>query len=447
MHNCGLGKSLTCISAANLLNANRILVVTRSMGKDVYARDCKKINENRPIAILSGIGTDSKATRYQLNRYNKYLTSYYSNCLSYREIPSDFWMLVCPWEILHAHVEKLLSISFDVIIFDEHHMGKGRTAKRTDAAIALSKKATVKWSVSATPVRDRLRDLWAQWRCVDFYGADSSWKWVHRYCSAKEGRYGGLDTTGESNIEELKERLSHLMEIKTRQEILHLLPGKMRNVIRIDTKGKVDTRTYEYGLKGIESAIAAAANLKRDEVVDRCVEGLMGREKIILTGNRRAWVPKIYQKIVDALPNSIKGLAWIRWATGESSVTDRQQLAREYMAQKEMSLLIATSDAIGESIDLHDTDRMIVAALPYSPGALNQLEGRVSRLGGSRPVTIDFLVAEGTIDEQIEDVLLNKLASIEAVGIGSGEVKMGAINEDEVMENLNKWLQENQGQN
>ena len=443
---CGLGKSAVALNAIELIGAQKILIITRSMGKDVYARDLKKIlGKEKPVQILMGLGNESKATDYICKRYNKYLTSRYGEWVrGTRRFESGAYITVCPWEILHAHKDNLLR-DWDVIVFDEHHMGKGRTAKRVDAGLATSKMSKIKWSLTATPVRDRLRDLWAQWKMIDWYGAGNNWNWCMRYCDMHENRWGGMDSTGTSNLDELQKRLAYLAEIKTRQDVMHLLPGRMLNTIRIDSKGKIDKVDFSLGQRGIEQAVSIAADLNIDEVVERSVEALFGHEKIVLTGNRRLWVPKVYEKINNALPNTIKDKAWIRWTTGEASVGDRQKLAHEYMQQKDTSLLISTSDAISESIDLQDSDRLIVAALPYTPGSLVQLLGRVSRLGQSRPVTVDFLVAEGTIDDQIEDSLINKLDAIDGLGANT-EVQMGIgqVNEEEVMEDLDKWLKENQ---
>ena len=51
----------------------------------------------------------------------------------------------------------------------------------------------------------------------------------------------------------------------------------------------------------------------------------------------------------------------------------------------------------------------------YTPGMLEQAEGRVHRLGMDRPVQITYLIAEETVDETIADLVLGKLASIEKV--------------------------------
>jgi SNF2 family DNA or RNA helicase len=54
-----------------------------------------------------------------------------------------------------------------------------------------------------------------------------------------------------------------------------------------------------------------------------------------------------------------------------------------------------------------------MAMLPYTPGQVIQYEGRWVRLGMKRPVEIRYFVAEGTIDEHVSAILLEKLPAIE----------------------------------
>lgn len=49
------------------------------------------------------------------------------------------------------------------------------------------------------------------------------------------------------------------------------------------------------------------------------------------------------------------------------------------------------------------------------------------RLGGKRPVIIQYLIAEGTADVPVADILLSKLPAAEAI-VGDGE--MGAAARD-----------------
>ena len=54
--------------------------------------------------------------------------------------------------------------------------------------------------------------------------------------------------------------------------------------------------------------------------------------------------------------------------------------------------------------------------LPYTPGQLRQWEGRFARLSQKRPVVIYYVIAEGTVDERVASILIDKLPAVETVG-------------------------------
>ena len=64
---------------------------------------------------------------------------------------------------------------------------------------------------------------------------------------------------------------------------------------------------------------------------------------------------------------------------------------------------------------MQDTDAAFFVMLPYTPGQLRQWEGRFARLGQKRPVTIYYVIAEGTVDEHIADILVSKLPAVQQI--------------------------------
>ena len=78
-------------------------------------------------------------------------------------------------------------------------------------------------------------------------------------------------------------------------------------------------------------------------------------------------------------------------------------------------VLVGTGDAWGESVNLQDTDLALFVMIPWTPRAIGQWEGRFSRLGQKRPVLIAYVIASGTVDEHVADLLLDKLPAVSAV--------------------------------
>ncbi len=446
---CGLGKTATVLSALRLLNVRRALVVTRAMGRDAWARDSVWAWPGATVSIISGAqpraDKRSKAQEHSIRHADARLAdlralgavaNVYGSALD-----DDCTITVVGWETLRCHLAQLKSIRWDRLVLDESHCVKNYRADRTDAVKDLARGIPITWLVTATPVRDRLRDLGTQLSLM-CRAAWSDWTFVHRYSAAMPGKFGGLDTTGKSNTAELKKRLEYWAMFKTRDEVMHLLPSKTRNLIRMPPDGVRFAPLYEHGPRGIEAQIAYAAGVKTGEVIERAKEALIGGEKIAIIGNRLKWAPMMSAHVEEAVPARVRKKLWSRIATGESSVGDRQALAREFMRVKGPAVLVATIDSVSESIDLHDADRVIVAALPYTPGQLTQMEGRFHRLGQKRPVVYDYLIAQGTIDEVIEDNLLGKLNAIEEAGLATEVWERSEESEAEVMAQLRSWLNE-----
>jgi len=65
--------------------------------------------------------------------------------------------------------------------------------------------------------------------------------------------------------------------------------------------------------------------------------------------------------------------------------------------------------------------------LPYDPGQLRQWEGRFTRLGQKRPVVIYYVIAEGTVDEHVAQLLIEKLPAVERIARDSELAEAGSV--------------------
>jgi SNF2 family DNA or RNA helicase len=102
---------------------------------------------------------------------------------------------------------------------------------------------------------------------------------------------------------------------------------------------------------------------------------------------------------------------------------------------------VGTGDAFGESLNLQRTDAAFFVMLPYTPGQLEQWEGRFTRRGQDRPVIIYYVIAEGTVDEHVASILLDKIAGATRVAnsgslSGANEVIAGAEKPEEIVASI-----------
>jgi superfamily II DNA or RNA helicase len=410
------------------------------------------------------------------------------------KLPAPPYFLVLSYAVLPDWIEILEKLRPRSVIFDESHLVQSNkrwdpqidledapapgklvliqggeeaptppvkvsfTLKDNIAASAyrLSRVARRRLATTATPIRDRVRNLWAQLDLVTPWEWGTFYAFARRYCAAAENVWGGIDTRGSSNLDELKERLAFVSHRVSYSVANRDLPPKRRQVTYIPVKDQVPPTAIAEELRRatkmgstalLEMRIMEAASRKRKIVSEYVVDALAGGLKIVVfTGRRRD---------VDALAETVKSK--MRMAVGGSivcpvfaghgalSVEERDRLCADYMAAPAPAVLIGTGDAFGEGLNLQDTDLQLQPMLPYTPAQIIQREGRVARLGQKRPVLIHYFVCEGTVDEHVATILLNKLPAVEkALDLdevkGLGRELIGASEEELLGSLLSKVL-------
>jgi SNF2 family DNA or RNA helicase len=153
-----------------------------------------------------------------------------------------------------------------------------------------------------------------------------------------------------------------------------------------------------------------AASRKRKAVLAMVGDHTQSGQKVVVFTGRRRDCDTMGEDLRAHLP---KVTVWA--AHGETSPEDRQVIVDEYMAHPGPCVLVGTGQAWGESLNLQSTDAAFFVMLPFTPGMLRQWEGRFARLGQDRPVIIYYVIAEGTVDEHIAAILIDKLPAVALV--------------------------------
>jgi hypothetical protein len=411
--------------------------------------------------------------------------------------------LIVAWESLAAWLPTLLACAPAVVVFDEGHLGSSakrfaaktvrddesgdtttgltiqydRLKNRASAAEQLSKVCGIRIETTASPIRDRLRNLWAQldltepgaWGKFNPYHATIAQQtgpysafycnrqsWSERYCEAHAGLFGGIDSRGRAQpeiIAELKARMSyatHLVPYSVthaqlparRIQVTYLGPDDLAKPEQIEGTGPRQARVGDTARSMVEIKLAQACSQKRGWVAAKAVEALEGGSKVTILTTRK----KDCQEIVKAIQKELNAgkkskdqvptspiPVWI--FDGDVPLAQRDQIRLDYMAAEGAACIVATGDSAGESLNIQDTDLAIFAGLPCTPGQLRQWMGRFVRKGMKRPVLLLFAIAEGTIDEHVAGILLDKLPAIDQL-IGDEELRgldkvLGGIGSDE----------------
>lgn len=352
-------------------------------------------------------------------------------------------LTILSWESLRSWGDVLAEWTPAVSIADEAHRAKnprrfemagvdtsGFTFQKKDSqaaqAMHLFRASQRRIALSATPVPNQVEDWWAQLDLVEPYqwGSFGNAKnqvgsFGLRYCDACSTRYTEFDTKGSSNLPELIQRLSFTRFFVPKEYSHRQLPAKRREVVmvKVEDQNDIDEATWQAEQSepgdhwsAAELLLKRAAAQKRDHVVDMVTAALEAKQKVVVVTGRRVDAHVLFTTIHKAVKGKIQGAV----ITGEDDVKVRHEAVTEYMAANESAWLVGTMDCLSESLNLQRTDLAIAAMLPLKPGAVIQLEGRFSRLGGDRPVIIRYLIGEKTYDEKHAAILLAKLPAVEA---------------------------------
>jgi SNF2 family DNA or RNA helicase len=457
-HPTGAGKTLSAI-LWSLLSDGPIIVVTRAASRLQYGREFERFTTIRPYVIRP------------LTKKNQITLMDY--LMSYKD--GDRKVVVVAWESLANNIDQLEELAKQgaTVIFDESHRGKSskrwekiplpnwtpdsgmlestfmkiqeEKAKRrggfipkdqdgaefvmlvpannmTTASSRIAQAASRVVCTTATPIKDRTRDLWAQLDLAEPYAWGASSKWFLRYCNARPNRFGGMDTSGSSNLDELKSRLEYCTHSIDYRDTHRQLPPKRRQSFYVSPEdqcratggfaAEIKAASKIGGTAELEVRLAQAASMKRKAVIDLIVDHVENNQKVVVfTGRRRDC-----EELGKALKKHKSMKNRQVWAAhGGTSSGQRQQIVDKYMAQRQGCCLVGTGDAFGESLNMQDTDAALFIMLPYTAGQIRQWEGRFCRLGQKRPVVIYYVIAENTVDEHIADILINKMDAIEAV--------------------------------
>ncbi|HIK62116.1 MAG TPA: hypothetical protein EYF98_15670 [Planctomycetes bacterium] len=389
-----------------------------------------------------------------------------------------------PIDQVHQALKKY---KFDTVVYDELHTGKNRKRKQwvvdTEgnikghdkrntfaAAEWVSRRAKMRLGTTATPIPNRMRDLWGLLDLVQPWQFGGYWKFAKRHCGAQQGEFGMTDD-GSSNEVELTYRLGVIGSTGERvmkdngtagdvappwayvsqvpASLSHgQLPDKRREVERVtfaqqargDSDAFKDIRRAKDAKSRMEAALEWACTKKRPRVLEHVEEVALAGGKVIVFTGRIHDAERTHAAVVKKFGKRLgAGAIWL--AHGGHSTHDRDIIAQQFLAHSGGCVLVATGYSMGTGIDLQDCDLLIMAMLPGWPELLEQWEGRVSRHGQKRPVRVLYLIAEGTADEHVADGLIDKLPAVVSITgqqelHEAGEDLLGSEDSDAVLDGI-----------
>ena len=411
--------------ALERLKGRGLLASDMGVGKTIQALAWIKLHpELRPAIIVcpaSGKLHWAREARVHASLESRVL----SGQKPHRIAPTGLYIV--NFDILKYWSAEIAAIAPQIMIIDEVHRCKGRKTDRTKACKELSKAIPHVIGLSGTPMVNRPVELFPVLNMLNPKSFSSFWKFATHFCDAKKG-FRGWDFNGASNLKELHELLTYTIMVRVlKKDVLDELPKKIRSVIPLpidNSKEYWEASTNflswlkKKSPKKAKKAKAAQAlvqigYLKRLAAAGKMKAAMEWIDDYLESGKKLV-VFAHHKNIIAELSKKYGGKAVVY--TGSTSLKKKEWAEQSFQCNPNVRLFLGNMQSAGEVITLTAADSTCFVELGWSPGLHTQCEDRVYRIGQtSDSVNAYYLISEGTIEEEICELIQKKQEVLEQV--------------------------------
>ncbi len=399
---CGLGKTLQTIRAADREHVEMILVVCMTVGKQMWGRAFSDQQQlYRPVKILKD-ADDTVCRGVNIISYD---------ALSLSSKINRYGLAIGRWPL---------------VVLDEAHMLKNFTANRTKMiygpGLAVCTHADRVWALTGTPMPNHAGELYPHLltlhpEALKRHNGEtmSQTQFEDVYCKVSHGPYGRT-ISGSKNLHELAAKIQPMFLRRKKKDVLKDLPPMLfvTEPLTVDPNDiNLQSAVLSIG-RGLYEGIAFTdlANLpisserralglyKAPYVADLIDSELRDtHEKRIVFCHHRDVIHYLQERLLEYIPAVIVG--------GMSGVEmDRQ--AQLFQNDPKCRLFIGQIQAAGTTIDLTAASNVIMAEGSFVPKDDYQAASRAHRIGQKDGVLVRYLHVPDTLDEKIFKAMARK---------------------------------------
>lgn len=329
------------------------------------------------------------------------------------------------WSIVPLPKEEGTKVELDglaaggKVLVDDDGTRKMRFPLTNRATVikALADRAARVLLATATPIHNQIRDLYGQLSLISDQGSWSDWSAAYADAKPSTWNINARDTSGMSRAPELLTRMRCLVHAVHADVVRAQLPAFNREPLYVDPSSvQLLTPAQELAFQAqmkaavtyaakAEVQIARAVAVGWSAVLDVVEERIQAGHKGVLFTTRKDIAAQLHK----AVKTKHKGIP-VFVGTGDHAFKARLDMKDAYIHAEGAAVLIGTGDAWGTGIDdlQIGTDYAIFVGFPPIPGDIEQWEGRFPRLGQVNPITLYYLIVEGTILEHYASIAIRK---------------------------------------
>jgi len=407
------------VKKTGALNGRCLLAMEMGLGKTVVSLEYARIIEERPVIIV----VPASVKLNWVKEIHKWTEGESPIIVSGRKpfYCKGFSMVIINYDILIDHVDYLLKLKPKILIADEVQMVKNTGAQRTRALKKLARNVDYMLALSGTPILSKPSEFWS---ILNMLRPDA-WKrkipYLYRYCGPENNGFVTV-FNGATNVQELNDILNEeVMYRALKKDVLIQLPDKVFSAVPFE----IDMRKYRMAERKLEQFLQnqgynyAQALIRFNEMRNAAVEEKMPMvvqwiNDFIETDGKLV-VFCVHHKVIDHLMKEFSGKA-VK-IDGRDNQTKRDQSVQRFQDDDSVRLFVGNVEAAGVGIDglQNASSNVAFVELPWVPAMVDQASDRLHRIGQEDSVSVYFLIADGTVEQDVAEAVDRKRAVLDAV--------------------------------
>ncbi|MFE2319412.1 DEAD/DEAH box helicase [Streptomyces sp. NPDC059441] len=365
---------------------------------------------------------------------------------------ADGEFVLTTYGTMRLDVPRLAELPWGMVVADEAQHVKNPYSATARALRTISARARV--ALTGTPVENNLSELWAilDWTTPGLLGSLGAFR--TRYAQAVEG---SQDPAAAERLAQLV-RPFLLRRRKSDPGIAPELPPKTETD-RAVSLTKEQAGLYEAVVRETLAEISGADSMARRGLIVKLLTGLKqicnhpaqflkeDRPKIpgrsgklelldelldtILSEGASVLVFTQYVRMARLIERhlAVRGVA-TQFLHGGTPVHEREAMVERFQ-EGEIPVFLLSLKAAGTGLNLTRAEHVVHYDRWWNPAVEAQATDRAYRIGQTRPVQVHRLIAEGTIEDRIAEMLRRKQQLADAV-LGAGEAALTELSDAEL---------------
>ena len=397
----GLGKTTATIIAALETGAKKILIICPASLKINWQREISNYSD-RSVFICEG----------------KNFSQEHDFVIMNYDIIKNFY------DIKEKDSSPIFQYNPDLIVIDEAHYLQNTQAQRTKLVNSFAKKVNRLWLLTGTPMTSRPINYYNLLNLIESPVAQNWVAYAIRYCEGYQFRVGNRkiwNINGASNLEELRDRTSHQILRRLKEDVLDL-PEKIITPVYLRLKSKQYEQLmgeyYDWYDKNPDESSSLTIQFSklmkvRQVIAEEKIESTIELAENILEQGKKVIIFTNFTNSLEKIAEHFGKKAVT--LDGSTSHAKRQYVVDEFQNNDKVQVFIGNIKAAGAGITLTSAEAVIMNDLSFVPSDHSQAEDRAYRYGQKSNVSVYYPIFENTIEGAIYDILTKKKNIFETV--------------------------------